>query len=234
MRRYNNEIEGMENLFLQNEKNPPIPKNMPPTSGSICWARSIISRIKSPIDKFKTKPEILTKDALGVQAAKNYVRIAKQLTESHEQQLFLLWKDKNTNEAIFMLQQYVLAAIGEGESKRYRVNFNPRLKVIIREAKFLDRINKEIPNTIINIALQDKDYMKNIDKLMQLLRSYDQAMTRMRPVEKKLLEYQITTLNCSMDKGLRNHNWFSLSILEYIKDCHTCIDAFKEQKVRVL
>ena len=91
MRRYNNEIEGMESLFLQNEKNPPIPKNMPPTSGSICWARSIISRIKSPIDKFKTKPEILTKDALGVQAAKNYVRIAKQLTESHEQELFRIW-----------------------------------------------------------------------------------------------------------------------------------------------
>lgn len=76
--------------------------------------------------------------------------------------------------------------------------------------------------------------MKNIDKLMQLLRSYDQAMTKMRPVEKKLLEYQITLLNSSMDKGGRNHNWFSLSIPEYIKDCHTCIDAFKEQKVRVL
>lgn len=63
--------------------------------------------------------------------------------------------------------------VGEGENKHYRVNFNPKLKVIIREAKFLDRIGREIPNTIINIALQDKDYSKNIDKLMQLLRSYD-------------------------------------------------------------
>lgn len=69
---------------------------------------------------------------------------------------------------------------------------------------------------------------------MQLLRSYDQAMTRMRPVEKKLLEYQITQLNCHMDKGQRNHNWFSLSIPEYIKECHLQIDGFKEQKVRVL
>jgi hypothetical protein len=41
-----------------------------------------------------------------------------------------------------MLQQDILATIGEGENKRYRVNFNPKLKVIIREAKFLDRIGK--------------------------------------------------------------------------------------------
>jgi hypothetical protein len=47
----------------------------------------------------------------------------------------------------------------------FKVNFNPKLKVIIREAKFLDRIGKDIPATIINIALQEKDYMKYIDKL---------------------------------------------------------------------
>jgi hypothetical protein len=44
----------------------------------------------------------------------------------------------------------------EGEGKTtavYAVNFAPELKVIIREAKFLDRIGKDIPQTIINIAL---------------------------------------------------------------------------------
>jgi len=66
MQAYNKEITEMSKLYETNKLNPPIPKNMPPTSGSICWARSIITRIKSPIDKFKTKPEILTKDALGI------------------------------------------------------------------------------------------------------------------------------------------------------------------------
>jgi hypothetical protein len=54
----------------------------------------------------------------------------------------------------------------------FKVNFNPKLKVIIREAKFLDRIGKDIPATIVNIALQEKDYMKYIDKLNGLLRHY--------------------------------------------------------------
>jgi hypothetical protein len=53
----------------------------------------------------------------------------------------------------------------DAKKGEYKVNFNPELKVIIREAMFLDRIGKKIPQTIINIALQDKDYMRYVDKL---------------------------------------------------------------------
>jgi len=37
-----------------------------------------------------------------------------------------------------------------------------------------------------------------------------------------------------MDKGAENHNWFSLSISEYIIDCQKAIDEFKEIKGRVI
>jgi dynein heavy chain len=37
-----------------------------------------------------------------------------------------------------------------------------------------------------------------------------------------------------MDKGAQNHNWFSLSISEYIKECQQAIDSFIEIKNRVL
>jgi dynein heavy chain, axonemal len=178
----------MDKLFRENEKNPPIPKNMPPKSGSIAWARSIITRIKTPIDKFKTKPEILTKYEEGITSAQDYVRLAKHLTEHHEAKIFENWKNENTSAAIAMLKKPILIKEGNGDNRKYKVNFNPQLKVIIREAKFLDRIGKEIPNTIINIALQEKDYMRHIDKLNQLLRGYNSALQNLRPVEKGLLE----------------------------------------------
>ena len=57
---YNRELSQMEQLYNKYQQDCPIPKNMPPRSGSIAWARSIITRIKTPIDKFTTKPEILT------------------------------------------------------------------------------------------------------------------------------------------------------------------------------
>jgi len=110
----------------------------------------------------------------------------------------------------------------------YHVNFAPDLKVIIREAKFLDRIGRLIPQTIINIALQEKDYMRHVDRLKQLLRGYNSALSNLKPVERKLMHLGIRQLNMRMEKGAKNHNWFSLSIDEYIKECQGAIDTFKE------
>ena len=76
--------------------------------------------------------------------------------------------------------------------------------------------------------------MRYVDKLNQLLRSYNSALNHLKPVEKKLLEKQIMKLNKWMDKGALNHNWFSLSIAEYIKECQKAIDEFKETKSKVL
>ena len=105
---------------------------------------------------------------------------------------------------------------GEHFKNSYTVNFAPELKVTIREAKFLSQIGQNIPPTIINIALQEKDYMRHIDKLEQLLRAYDAALNNLKPVECRLLNNEIKKLNRFMDKGVENHNWFSLSIDQYI------------------
>ena len=37
-----------------------------------------------------------------------------------------------------------------------------------------------------------------------------------------------------MNKGMENHNWFSLSITEYIEECNKEIEQFKDTKSRVL
>lgn len=76
--------------------------------------------------------------------------------------------------------------------------------------------------------------MRHVDKLNQLLRGYEQAVSDLRPVERRLLRNDIEKLDKHMDKGVNNHNWFSLSIDEYIKECRTAIDTFKETKSNVM
>ena len=53
LEQYRSELYKMEKLFEENKHSPPIPKNMPPDSGAIAWARSIITRVKTPIELFK-------------------------------------------------------------------------------------------------------------------------------------------------------------------------------------
>lgn len=87
--------------------------------------------------------------------AHEYVALAKDLDQNYEQEIFNKWKDKNTDEAIKLLNKFILQKEVDKvlDNVTYKVNFAPELKVIIREAKFLDRIGKPIPQTIINIAL---------------------------------------------------------------------------------
>jgi len=150
----------MSELFMIHKDDPPIPKNMPPTAGKIAWARSIMNRIKGPIFKFKTKEGLLTKDE-GPEVTKKYITLSKQLDVEYEEKIFTAWNSKNTDYAISDLKENILK-IQDG---KYLVNFSNRLKVIIREAKFLDRIGREIPPTIINIALQEKEYAYYVDRL---------------------------------------------------------------------
>ena len=78
----------MKKLYKENADDPLRPKNMPENSGKIAWARSIITRIKTPIDRFKTKAEILYRDEDGKSAAKLYVELAKMLTENYENNIY--------------------------------------------------------------------------------------------------------------------------------------------------
>lgn len=90
----------MTKLFEENQDNPPIPKNMPPNAGAIVWARSIITRVKTPIDKFKVKSKILTDSPTGNKVAKMYVELAKRLNEEYEGKRFEKWKTEKSPHAI--------------------------------------------------------------------------------------------------------------------------------------
>ena len=234
LNRYSKELADMRELFLKEKDNPPIARNMPENAGKIAWARSITGRIKAPIDKFKTKVKKLQADHF-MEVAKKYVDLAKMLDKEYEATIYENWVKNNREMVIKKLENNILTASpGQNGKKTYQVNFDPELKVTIREAKFLSQIGKDIPATITNIALQEKDYMRHQDKLQQLLRAYDGALDGLKPVECRLLKNEILKLNRFMDKGAENHNWFSLSIDQYIQECKGAIDTFNEKKNTVV
>jgi dynein heavy chain len=59
LNQYDKELDNMRDLFDRGMKNTPISKNRPPKAGKICWARSIMGRIRAPIFKFKGYDNLL-------------------------------------------------------------------------------------------------------------------------------------------------------------------------------
>jgi dynein heavy chain len=104
---YRNEVAQMEQLFQRGKESPPISKNMPPKSGAIAWARSIMGRIKRPIYKFKTKDGLLQTD-VGKEVTLKYISLAKQLDVEYEYKMFNDWHKANTDYAIELLKRSIL------------------------------------------------------------------------------------------------------------------------------
>lgn len=57
---YSDEVNKMRELFVKDQKHPPITKGKPPKAGAISWSEFIFKKIQQPILKFKTRDNLLT------------------------------------------------------------------------------------------------------------------------------------------------------------------------------
>lgn len=103
LRKYEKELQELENLFEEGKANPPISKNMPPNAGNIAWAYSIMGRIRAPINKFKQKHDQLASKTFK-QVALKYVEFAKKLNEKYVKDIFDRWETENTQKALELLK----------------------------------------------------------------------------------------------------------------------------------
>lgn len=186
LKRYTKEVENNQRLFEKGkellkvgQERAVINKNKPPVAGSISWARSIFHRIKRPMMKFLTKEESLNKglikDSNEGDEFKNqkneYKNLAKAIDE-YQKQKYREWSDKIMEKAMNFLKEKILEKVDEFH---YRVNFSDEFKVLIKEARHLEKMGYPISKTIINISLQEKEYYRYIDRLHIMLKEYAPA-----------------------------------------------------------
>lgn len=96
--------------------------------------------------------------------------------------------DKLIERAMSFLVLNILAKTPEG---KYEVNFSNEFKILIKEAKSLEKMGYKISKVLINICLQEKEYQRYIDRLHFMLREYDDAINTLSDIERKLLEKKI-------------------------------------------
>lgn len=60
---FEKEVDGINEIFQENKRSPPISKNQPPVAGAISWSRSLFQRIKQTVLRFQTMKELIDSDA---------------------------------------------------------------------------------------------------------------------------------------------------------------------------
>ena len=104
--------------------------------------------------------------------------------DAYQQGKFAGWSANIMERAMQFLKERILVKVGENH---YEVNFKDEFRVLIQEAKQLEKMNHNISKAIVNIALQEKEYYRYIDRLKTMLREYDEAVHSLNPIEKRLL-----------------------------------------------
>ena len=59
MMAYGRDLEHIRKLYQKHKADPIIPRNLPPVSGRIAWARQLYRKIEMPMRVFMSKPEII-------------------------------------------------------------------------------------------------------------------------------------------------------------------------------
>lgn len=104
-------------------------------------------------------------------------------------------------------------------SQQYHVNFSPELELIIREAKALDQLGGyELPQLILNLALQEEKYKTLVEQLEMLVGGVGEVVGDLSAVSRTLLQKQILELDECLSPGLNVLNWRSLGILDFIEE----------------
>ena len=226
---YRKELEENNKLYQKGKDKLLISKNKPPVAGTISWKKAIFHRIKAPIVKFLTKADIFDQETLGNVKAE-YLKFAKEL-DAYEDEKFKEWSKKVGEQATEFLKNSILGGGENGE--KYYVNFLKDFKILIAEAKYLDRITPKVSKRILNIALQEKGYYKYVDKLNKMLREYYDTINSLKDVEQNLLNEDLKKLEQTLIPGTNSYNLNSLGIKHFIQSCTKEIKKFQDIKNKV-
>lgn len=195
------DLEGVRKLYQKFKDAPPIPRNMPPVSGAITWARQLYRRVEMPMRYFKEKTSVL-ESAEAKRHIRNYNKLARALIEFE-----VLWYRSWFNvvdQAKTGLQATLL--VTDADSNLF-VNFDPQINQLMKESKQLQRLGLEVPESVKSVCMKEM-YFKNLHTGLQtILNRKKKAIERVIPILRKALSPHVDALDKTLQQGMTSLTW---------------------------
>jgi dynein heavy chain len=155
--------------------------------------------------------------------SQKFIQVSKAIRR-YEKGKFDEWKETVNKRAMDCLKQPIFKTDERGT---IIVNFDSALVVLIRESKYLDRMGFAVPETALNVTLQEDKYHAYVESLNAMLSTYSSVISSLSAVETDLLRDRITELGSDLKRGFDLLNWNSLSIPEFTDSCLKAINNFQ-------
>ncbi|MEW5318622.1 MAG: hypothetical protein WDW38_009830 [Sanguina aurantia] len=208
---YAKDLEQVQKLYEQNKMEPPTPRNAPPVAGNIMWARQLLRRIETPMQKFASNKALLaTKESKKI--VKTYNRVARALIEFET-----LWHQawiRNIDQCKAGLAAPLL--VQHPETSRILVNFDKEIMQLVREAKYMQRFNIGIPESAQMVLLQEEKFKFYHTQLSHMVREYEHVVGRLHSTIKPLLRPHLDDMEKKIAPGFHLLTWTSMNIDGYL------------------
>ncbi|KAI9314021.1 dynein heavy chain, N-terminal region 2-domain-containing protein, partial [Zopfochytrium polystomum] len=204
------DLEGVRKLYQKCKDDPPIPRNTPPVSGAIAWARQLYRRIEHPMRQFKENTSVLD-SAEAKKHIRNYNKLARALIEFE-----LLWYRSWYNivdQAKTGLQATLLVADAD---RNLYVNFDPQVIQLVKETKHMIRLGLDVPDSVNNVCLKEMYYKSLNDSLHQILRTKKRVLDKVSNILRKAMGPHVDDLDRTLQPGLAALTWTSLNLDHYL------------------
>ena len=220
---YGLELEQVQHLYEKHKHDPPIPRNLPPVAGNITWSRHLLKRIEEPMKRFEGNNNVLaTKEAKRI--IKTYNKVARTLV-AFEYLWYQAWRE-SIETAKAGLQATLI--IRHPEDERLYVNFDQEILQLIREAKCLDRMGIEIPESAKIVLLQEDKFKSYFNDLQYALKEYERVSSKIIPVTAALLKPHINDMEYKLRPGMITLTWTSMNIDAYKHHIHSGLHKLEE------
>lgn len=197
-RLYGEDLHAIQHLYEKNKDNPPIPRNMTRIAGNIHWSRQLLRRITSPMKKFQQNPKVFhPKESKKI--VKHYNKLARTLIE-FETLWYQAWQRSTDQAKKGLRARLIVADTNAGQlapannpSKLY-VNFDHGVLTLMREAKHLQLMGFEIPNSARVVLLLEEKLKNYYNEINYALSVYNRVLNMVPTVCKSLLRPHLLDL----------------------------------------
>ncbi len=222
VQQYGVDLKSIQELFLAQRDDPPIPINLPPVAGSITWCRGIMQRANTPMQKL----QLLHRSVLEREEAKEVTKVHENIYESLNEYVSTKvekWSHEVESSSQAKLKLPLLRR--HPETSLLVVNFDPDLVALLREVKYFLLLNLPVPESAQQIFKKAEVFRTQTGNLELIVNMYNNMVTSLLPVEKPLVHTYINKIDKTLSRGVKQLSWKSHGIDLFITECMADVKA---------